>query len=357
MKPLEVDGSTGEGGGQIFRLSMALSALTGRPVRVNRIRAGRPKPGLARQHVVAAEALGDLCRGEVEGLELGSMSVAFRPRGIRGGTLNVDVGTAGSVTLVLQAVLVPALFAAQPTTVTIRGGTDVRWSPPADYTRNVFLPLLAGMGGTATFRVERRGYYPRGGGRVRAHIAPVPFLTPLRGEDPGQLLRIGGRAHGSGLPTHVAERMRGRSEEALADFQPVTIEALTYGGREAEGRGGALVLWAETTASRIGANALAQKGVSAEVLADHATGELQNDLRAQVTLDRYAADQLLPYMALASGTSVVWVREVSNHLRTLFWLLPQFLDVNIRTLVEEGRTRVDVTPSRTWRSAGTPPDA
>jgi RNA 3'-phosphate cyclase len=354
VKTLEVDGSTGEGGGQIFRLSLALSALTGRRVRVTRIRAGRPKPGLARQHLAAAEALMDLCRGDAEGLELGSTSVAFRPGGIRGGRLNVDVGTAGSVTLVLQAVLVPALFAVQPTTLTIRGGTDVRWSPPAEYTRSVFLPLLAGMGGNASFHVQRRGYYPRGGGRVRADIAPVPSLTPFPGEAMGQLLHIGGYAHASNLPTHVAERMKGRSEEILADFQPIAIETFTYGVREAEGRGGSLVLWAKTKASRIGASAIAEKGVSAETLADRAARELRNDLRSEVTLDRYAADQLLPYMALASGTSVFWVREVSNHLRTLFWLLPQFLDVSIQTRVEGRRTRVEVNPSRTWRSTGTP---
>ncbi|MFQ5918846.1 MAG: RNA 3'-terminal phosphate cyclase, partial [Thermoplasmata archaeon] len=355
VKPLEVDGSTGEGGGQVFRLSLALSALTGRRVRVTRIRAGRPKPGLKRQHLVAAEALQQLCSAEAEGLELGSRSVAFRPREVRGGRLNVDVGTAGSVTLVLQAVLVPALFSAQPTVLTIQGGTDVRWSPPAEYTRRVFLPLLAGMGGVASFEVRRRGYYPRGGGRVRAYISPISFLTPFRGEDMGQLLRIGGHAHGSNLPTHMAERMRGSSQETLAEFQPLTIKALTYGDREAEGRGGALVLWAKTTASRIGASAVAEKGVAAEVLADRAASELRNDLRAEVTLDRYAADQLLPYMALASGTSVFWVREVSDHLKTLFWLLPQFLDVNIQTRAEERRTRVEVTPSRTWRSAETPP--
>jgi RNA 3'-phosphate cyclase len=357
VKPLEVDGSTGEGGGQVFRLSLSLSALTGRRVRVTRIRAGRPKPGLARQHLVAAEALQKLCGADAEGLELGSTSVTFRPRGIRGGRLNLDVGTAGSVTLVLQAVLVPALFAAQPTTLSIRGGTDVRWSPPADYTHSVFIPLLAGMGGTASFQVRRRGYYPRGGGHVRADIAPVSVLAPFRGEDMGQPLRIGGHAHGSNLPTHVAERMKGRSEEGLAEFQPVTIKAHTYGDREAEGRGGALVLWAKTTAVRLGASAVAEKGVAAEALADHATRELRDDLRATVTLDRYAADQLLPYMALASGTSVFWVREVSGHLKTLFWLLPQFLDVNIQTAVEAGRTRVEVTPSRTWRSAETSPGA
>ncbi|MDX1534087.1 MAG: RNA 3'-terminal phosphate cyclase [Thermoplasmata archaeon] len=355
MKPLRIDGSAGEGGGQIFRLSLALSALTGRDVHLTHIRAGRPKPGLARQHLTAAEALTHLCRAEAEGLELGSTTVRFRPGGFLGGRLHVDVGTAGSVTLVLQAVLIPALFGLRATALTIRGGTDVPWSPPADYTRMVFLPLLAGMRGRASLQVERRGYYPAGGGQVRASIEPTRSLTPFRGESMGSLQQIAGKAHASNLPAHVAERMKSRGEEALADFQPVAVEAVTYGGQEAKGRGGAFVLCAQTTSSRIGASAIAAKGVPAERIADRAAEELRKDLRAKVTLDRYAADQLLPYMALASEPSVFWVREVSGHLRTLFWLLPQFLEVRFQTQEEGDRTRVTVIPSRTWRSDATPP--
>lgn len=352
---IEIDGAHGEGGGQLLRMALALSALTGRETRVTQIRAGRPKPGLARQHLTAVEALTRLTGASVAGAELGSTTVTFRPGPLRGGQLDLDVGTAGSVTLVLQAALLPALFAPHPTTLRVRGGTDVRWSPPFDYTRRVFLPLLARMGAHVTLQVERRGYYPKGGGRIRAEISPVSSLGPFVGQDPGQVLRIGGHAHVANLPENVVERMKRTSERLLADFQPVTIDASTFGAREAVGRGGALVLWAETAATRLGASALAERGVRSEVLGDRAAGELRADLEAGVSLDRYAADQLLPPMALASGPSVFRVREVTGHLETLFWLLPRFVDVTTRTNGDAGRTRVEVTPSRTWSSAGTPP--
>ncbi len=354
---IEIDGAHGEGGGQLLRVALALSALTRQAVHVTNIRAGRRKPGLARQHLTAVEGLARLCAAKVEGAVVGSQEVAFRPGGLHGGHLDLDVQTAGSVTLVLQAIVLPALFAPHPTTVRIRGGTDVRWSPPVDYTQRVFLPHLALMGGEATLLIGRRGYYPRGGGRIRAEITPLAHLAPYRAERIGDTLRIGGHAHISNLPANILERMNRRTEEALQNLAPVALDTSVYGSQEAVGRGGALVLWAETATSRLGASALVEKGVRAETVGDRAAADLRADVQAGVTVDRFTADQLLPFMALASGPSVFLVREVSGHLKTLFWLLPRFLELDVRTRQEAGRTRVEVKPSRTWRSTGTPPAA
>ncbi|MEE9592185.1 MAG: RNA 3'-terminal phosphate cyclase [Thermoplasmata archaeon] len=354
---IEINGAHGEGGGQLLRMALSLAALTRRATRVNHIRAGRPNPGLAPQHVAALGALTQLAQAKVEGAKVGSTAVTFRPGPLIGGHFELDVGTAGSVTLVLQAALLPALFAPSPTALRISGGTDVRWSPPADYTRHVFLPLLSRMESRVTLHVERRGYYPRGGGRIQAEITPTAHLRPLALGAPPDVSRIGGHAHVGNLPENVVGRMKRRTERVLDEFQPIAIDTSTYGPQEAVGRGGALVLWAERGDTFLGASALAEKGVKAETLAERAGRELRADLLAKVTLDRYAADQLLPFMALASGPSVFRVREASGHLKTLFWLLPHFLDVNFRIQEETAGTRVEVTPSRTWSSAETPPGA
>jgi RNA 3'-terminal phosphate cyclase len=174
---------------------------------------------------------------------------------------------------------------------------------------------------------------------------------------PQDVSRIGGHAHVGNLPEPVVDRMKRRTERVLGEFQPIAIDTSTYGPQEAVGRGGALVLWAEKGDTRLGASALAEKGVKAETLAERAGRELRADVLANVTLDRYAADQLLPFLALASGPSVFRVREVSGHLKTLVWLLPYFLDATFRIQEETAGTRVEVTPSRTWRSAETPPGA
>lgn len=344
---IEVDGSHGEGGGQIFRMALALSALTGEDIRVTNLRAGRPKPGLARQHLTAADAVRSLCSASVEGLELGSQEVTFRPGTLRGGHLDLDVGTAGSIPLVLQACLLPAALAEEPCQFRIRGGTDVRWSPPSDYLTHVFLVLLQKMGVTAEMQVTKRGYYPRGGGIVVATVQPASRLKPLLLSERGEVVRTCGRAHVSNLPMHISERMRKSALEHLEGAGKVDIEIETYGESEAVGPGGALVLWAESKETVIGSSGLAERGVPAEEIGAKAANLLMEDLRSGATLDVHAADQLLPYMALAGSRSTFKVRETTGHTRTMFWLLSKFLDVAFRDYEVDGAIQVDVEPTRT----------
>ncbi len=347
MTLLEVDGSAGEGGGQILRIALALASVTGRGVRVRNVRAGRPNPGLARQHLTAAEAVASLCAGKAEGLRLESTEVALRPGRLKGGRVRLDVGTAGSVTLVLQACLPPAAFADAPTHLEIHGGTDVKWSPPTDYFQHVFLSLLNRMGVRAEMQVARRGYYPRGGGRVEVHVDPVPSLAPLALPEAGRVRRIGGRVHVSRLPEHVAQRMKRAALQGLAGYPEVRVSSGGVGEEEAAGPGGALVLWGETEHALVGASALAERGVRAEDLGRQAAAMLRSDLESGATLDIHAADQLLPYMALAKGPSSFLVREVSGHTRTLLGLLPRFLPVEFQEEAANGLTRIEVRPTRT----------
>ena len=197
---LSLDGSYGEGGGQILRTALSLAALTGAPVRIERIRAGRSKPGLRPQHLTAVQAVARISQAEVTGAHLGSQDLTFRPRTLQGGHYVFDVAettrSAGAVSLIAQALLPPLLKAESPATVILKGGTHVPWSPPAHYLSHVFLPALAAMGAEVKLTLERWGWYPRGGGEVRLTIRPARPLTGVQWRTPADSLRVPGPVRG-----------------------------------------------------------------------------------------------------------------------------------------------------------------
>ena len=338
---MEIDGAHGEGGGQLLRNSAALAAVTGIPVRITNIRAGRPKPGLTAQHVTALQAVAALADARVEGLQVGSRQVTITPGLLRGGRFAFDVGTAGSVTLVLQACLPAALRAPAPVEIRLIGGTDVRWSPPLDYFRFVFLPLLARMGGQATVEFVRRGYYPQGGGEIRVSVVPAQEFRPLRVEPPGGLRRIRGIAHVGNLPADVAQRMKHAAMRRFVGIAEVKVEETS---EAAIGPGGAIVLWTEHENTVLGASGLAEKGMPAETLGKAAAEEIVEDLNAHASLDVHAADQVLLYCALAKGESQFSTREISQHAETTMWLLQKVLDTRFETVQVGGRHQVRVLP-------------
>src|SRR3972149_2575410 len=241
----ERDGPSGEGGGQLLRTACALAAITGETVRLRNIRARRAPPGLAPQHLTAVTAVAALCDAQVEGLGLRSPELIFRPGRLRGGEFRFDVGTAGSVMLVLQARFPAALAAGAPVRIHLTGATDVRGAPPLDYLRFVLLPLLAQMGAEVQLTLQRRGYYPRGGGEVEVVVQPRR-LKPLRIETPGAVKEIRGIAHVSNLPAHIVTRMQQTAVRILAVIARVEIEQQILGRKKALGQGGAIVLWART---------------------------------------------------------------------------------------------------------------
>ena len=341
---IEVDGAHGEGGGQLLRMAVALSALTDTPVRVVRIRAGRPTPGLAAQHVTAIDAVSKLCGGEVTGLAVGSSTIEFRPGTLAAGRFSFDVGTAGSVTLILQAVLPVAAAAGGPVRVRLVGGTDVRWSPPIDYFSRIFLPLLRRLGARADVEVLRRGYYPRGGGIVEATIEPTRSWSPLPRSEGEDIQRVRGIAHVSNLPEDVPKRMKHAAIRRLHGIADVKVEERVYRGEEAVGQGGALVLWADTQATVLGSDSLAERGKPSERIGEEAAASLRAELGAEATLDVHAADQLLVYLSRAEGPSQFRVRVVSGHLETMMWLIPQFLSCRFAVAREEGGFQVHVEP-------------
>jgi RNA 3'-phosphate cyclase len=345
---LEIDGSRGEGGGQLVRTAVALAAVTGTAIRIRDVRARRDRPGLAPQHLTAVNAVAALCGARCEGLALQSQAFEFHPGPLRAGEHAFDVGTAGSLTLVLQALLPAMIRAPGPCRVRLTGGTDVRAAPPIDYFRRVLVPLLARMGIAVDCRVARRGYYPRGGGEVEVATAPAR-LRPIALDAPGRVVKIGGLAHAGNLPAHIPERMRASALARLGPTRaPVGVEARVLDGNEAFGQGGAIVLWAERANTVLGAGRVAERGVRAEALGESAAAELAADLDAGAALDVHAADQLLVYLALAGGESTYTAREVSLHAETAMWLIGRFLPVRfevaragtvaeVRVMGDEGR--------------------
>jgi len=324
----EIDGSYGEGGGQLLRTSVALAAITGQSVHLSNIRAKRSNPGLAAQHLTAVRAVATLCSAEVEGLQIKSQEIFFRPGSLRGGQFDFSVGTAGSITLVLQAALPVAVACGERLRMHITGGTDVRAAPPLDYYRHVLLPLLSGMGVRAKIDILRRGYFPRGGGEVTVEVEPSLPLQPLLVDAPGNLKKIRGFAHIANLPAHIAQRMANSALAELSVFPTPSIDLAVLSKGEAIGAGGAIVLAARMEHTSLGASATAQRGVPAEQLGSEAGRLLREEILSGATLDTHAADQILIYMALAGGTSRFLARDLSSHAATTIWLLEQFLPVH-----------------------------
>jgi len=344
---LDIDGAHGEGGGQLLRTAAALAALTGTAIRVHSIRAKRPKPGLAAQHLAAVRAVATLCNAHLEGAELHSQEIVFAPGRLHGGEFAFDVGTAGSVTLVLQALLPVMIAAHLPFHARITGGTDIRAAPPLDYTREVMLPLLARLGAQVRIVERRRGYFPRGGGEIEVAVAPRA-LKAMHLDAPGRLQHIGGIAHVAHLPAHIPERMRASALEKLGDVRvPIECHTAVLGDAAAIGQGGALVMWAQCEHTTLGASRAAERGVRAEAIGETVGNELAGDLAAGVTLDLHASDQILCYLALAGGESSFTARELTSHAETAMWLIGQFLPARFEIEKRDGLIRVAVSaPAR-----------
>ncbi|MHA1903773.1 MAG: RNA 3'-terminal phosphate cyclase [Candidatus Thorarchaeota archaeon] len=336
---IEIDGSHGEGGGQILRTSISLSTLTLEPVRITNIRAGRPNPGLRRQHMAGIELTARLVNAKVRGLNVGSEKVEFIPKQRRGGEFAYDVGTAGSVSLVLQAALPPALLSPDRVLFKLRGGTDVSWSPPVDYMSNVFSHMLGKMGASIQITQKKRGHYPKGGGEVICIVEPIERLAPLKFTNFGNLESVDGLSHCVRLPAHVAERQASSAEEVLREKGSEIIDIKReYYPKNSDphiGPGSGIVLWAESdNGMRVGSDSLGARGKRAEDVGSEAAYNLLSEISPDKAIDSHLSDMLVPYLALASGNSKIGITKVTSHLETNIWAARSILDVDMKL---EGR--------------------
>jgi len=341
---LKIDGSDGEGGGAMVRISIALSTVTGREIRIKNIRANRSSPGLRAQHLTGIRAVAELCGAEVEGAELHSKEIEFVPDKIQAKKINIDVGTAGSITLVLQALMVPAVFAEDRVRVKITGGTDVKWSPPIDYLRSVTLPILQKFGYDGKVGLDRRGYYPGGGGKVTAEFGPSEF-TGINLTERGRILSAGGISHAH--PNLEKARVARRQTRSA---RPLLYNRLSNEGVDSDimikqeycetpSYGSGLVLWIRTENSVIGSDSLGERGKTAERVGQEAAKNLLRELDSGAPLDRWMGDQIVPYLALAGGA--VKVSEITEHSRTNVMLAKKFgFDVEIKkNIIRAARKR------------------
>ncbi|MGY5874326.1 MAG: RNA 3'-terminal phosphate cyclase [Candidatus Thorarchaeota archaeon] len=342
---ITIDGSYGEGGGQIIRTAVSLSALTMKPVRISKIRAGRSKPGLRNQHIAGIEVTGWLANASISGLEVGSTEIEFIPKERSGGEYSYDVGTAGSISLILQAVLPAAVLSPEPITLNLRGGTDVTWSPPVDYMREVFLPSLARLGLSVIITTKRRGHYPKGGGQVTCEIKPSSKIATMNQTEFGRLIGVQGVSHCVRLPSHVASRQADSAKSILdrSEINPVSISTESYPkGKDPHlGPGSGIVLWAESdNGMRIGADQLGKRGKRAEEVGADAAQQLVRELATKYAVDSHLGDMLVPYLAMAKGESEIGLTEVTSHLQTNLWVTKRILGVEMNLEGNLGQTGV-----------------
>jgi RNA 3'-phosphate cyclase len=315
-----------------------LSCVLGKPVSMINIRRLRKKPGLQPQHLASINAAAAVSKADVQGTDLSSTELMFRPRGLQSGRFYIDVGgikgSAGSVSLVLQTIILPLSFAEQGSIVEVIGGTHVPWSPSFHYLNAVLAPLLQRLGLRAEFDISSWGWYPVGRGRVFARIEPVQGIKPLHMNDRGKLLRVSGLSAVSNLPEHIAIRQR---ERALLNLARNGIDgSIDMLSAPSAGKGSFLFLCAEFENLSAGFGALGAIGKRAEQVADEACGELLSHVQAEGALDPHLADQIIPYLAFSPDASEFTTSRISRHLLTNIWVVKQFLDIDIRIEGNEG---------------------
>ncbi|TEU20526.1 MAG: RNA 3'-phosphate cyclase [Anaerolineales bacterium] len=340
---ITIDGSYGEGGGQVLRTSLSLSALQGEAVRIENIRAKRPKPGLQAQHLTGVLATAQICNAELEGAELGSQTLTFAPQSPpQAGDYTFDVakarkgGSAGSTSLVFQTLLLPLAFADGDSHLTIRGGTHVAWSPPFHYLKHVYLPTLARMGIEATVEINQWGWYPIGGGEIKARVkgqgirdggaSPIPYpLSPITLVERGELKRLWGISALSNLPAHIGQRQKRQVERLLRErgFTP-EIEMVDA---PSPGQGTVVFLVAEFENVVAGFTSYGARGKRAEKVAEEACREFIQYYDSGQALDKHLADQLILPMSLAAGQSGFTTCEVTQHLLTNVGVVERLMGV------------------------------
>lgn len=323
---IAIDGSRGEGGGQILRTALSLSCLFREPFRIYNVRKGRPKPGLMPQHLAAVEAARRISAGQVSGDRPGSAELVFSPGAVAGGEIVLDIGTAGSTVLVLQTIVPALLIASGESEVVLSGGTHVPFSPSYHYAAGVFAPALRRLGLDIRLSIESYGFYPRGGGRIRARLLPAVAIAPLRAVERGRLLAVTGESGVGNLPAAIAERQK---DAALAKVRPairdsgVAADVRTV-SVPSPGQGTFLFLAAESEGAVAGFCALGARGKRAERVGEEAANAFLDHDATGAALDPHLADQLVPYLAMSGGESVFTTSRVTPHLLTNLWAVGLF---------------------------------
>jgi len=350
-KMIELDGNYGEGGGSLMRVALAVSTLTGKPFKIENIRAGRPQPGLKQQHFTGIKALKEISGAKSGDFEVGTTELWFQPGKVKGGNYTVDISTAGSITLLLQALVLPCMFASSKVTLTIKGGTCGKWQASVDYLKELLLPQLQRFVKKIDLRIIKRGYYPKGGGEIILEISPKyksledlqknannKLIRKINITDQGKLEQIRGVLNLSQplADKNIDERIVNSARSSLLDKEvPINIRTEQA---NAYSDGGELLLWsvhshdgdaALPNPVRLAGDALLERSKSSEQVGKEAALELIEEIDNEAAVDKFLADQLLQFMALLPGSKIK-TSKVSKHCLTNIYVLEQFLPVKFK---------------------------
>lgn len=320
---LEIDGSYGEGGGQIIRTAVALSALTKKAVKMTNIRAKRTPPGLKAQHLTGVKAVAEICNAKLKGAEVGSTEITFEPGEIKGGSFEWDIGTAGSIPLVLQALMPAMLFSKKEFTISIIGGTNVKTSPPIEYFQHIFCEYISKMGGKLSLEIKQHGFYPKGDGRIKLRIQPTE-LHPIEVLERGKLLKtdIWSIASTDLQKAQVAERqVKGFKHE----FREAIYGEIHEDYANTSSTGSSIHAHAHFENCKLGAEALGELRKRAEEVGKDCAQKLKKEVEFDSTVDTHMLDQIIPYMAMLGGKFKFG--ELTSHAKTNIWVTEQFLPV------------------------------
>jgi RNA 3'-terminal phosphate cyclase (ATP) len=322
-----IDGSFGEGGGQILRTALTLSLATGTPFRIENIRAARKKSGLLRQHLTAVLAASEIGAAAVEGATLGSSALMFTPNSVRGGEYRFAIGTAGSGTLVFQTILPALLRAATPSRVIIEGGTHNDAAPPFDFLERTFLPMIRKMGANVSLKLERYGFYPAGGGRFVAEIEPCGSLKPLELGVRGQIAskRV------TAIVANLSTRIGAREVEKVVEMMSLTAEGSVLETRNSPGPGNIVLIEIESEHVTEIFSSFGRLGVAAEKVAEEAVREAREYLMSRAVAAEHLTDQLLLPLALAGGGSFT-ATKLSRHAQTNLEVISKFLPIDFEAV-------------------------
>lgn len=324
---IEIDGSFGEGGGQILRTSLSLSCLFNKPFRIFNIRKGRKKPGLMPQHLTCVKAAQLLSSAKVSGDYKGSTELLFEPHKIKGGDFFFDIGTAGSTALVLQTLIPSLIFSKEKSTVILKGGTHVPFSPSFHYISEVFIHILKKTGININLSIDSYGFYPKGGGKITAEIFPETQIKPLRITEMGNIICIKGYSAVGNLPLSIAERQRNAllQKISLEITEHISIECMDV---LTHGQGTFLFIKADSEHSVSGFTSLGERGKRAEKVGEDAASEFMQYYSSGMAFDQYLPDQIALYLSLCKDESIFTTTCITQHLMTNLWVIGLFCEYN-----------------------------